>query len=37
MGREVSGRVVVAAEVAEETRLITGDTTELFSFEYMSG
>lgn len=28
MGREVRGRAAVAAKVAEETRLITGDTTE---------
>ncbi|MFF8973598.1 NB-ARC domain-containing protein [Streptomyces sp. NPDC014995] len=28
MGREVRGRAAIAAKVAEETRLITGDTTE---------
>ncbi|MEU3793067.1 NB-ARC domain-containing protein [Streptomyces fructofermentans] len=28
MGRDVRGRAAVAAKVAEETRLITGDTTE---------
>ncbi|MEU0210084.1 NB-ARC domain-containing protein [Streptomyces canus] len=28
LGREVRGRAAVAAKVAEETRLITGDTTE---------
>ncbi|MFF4034186.1 NB-ARC domain-containing protein [Streptomyces sviceus] len=28
MGREVRGRAAIAAKVAEETRLLTGDTTE---------